>query len=144
MLKYPVELTKDDNDTFLVRSPDFPELITFGETYNDALDHARGALEEAIAARIADKEDIPTPSRGRVLVGLPTLTALKTSLYSQMRQKELKPADLMRRLKWHRNQVDRLFRLDHNTRMDQLDEAFHALDLDIRIDFVEADPDHPD
>ncbi len=28
MIRYRVELTPDDNDTFLVTAPDFPEVIT--------------------------------------------------------------------------------------------------------------------
>tara|TARA_R110000787_G_scaffold86057_7_gene183260 strand:+ start:369 stop:791 length:423 start_codon:yes stop_codon:yes gene_type:complete len=139
MLKYPVKLTEDDNDTFLVTAPDFPEVTTFGEGYNDALTNARNAIEEAIASRISDKSDIPSPSAGRVMVGLPTLTALKVNLYTQVRDKGLKPADLVRRLKWHRNQVDRLFILTHNTRLDQFDEAFEALDLEVNVEVAKTD-----
>src|SRR5215207_4556828 len=37
MLRYPVKLSRDDNGTFLVTAPDFPEVATFGE------DEARGS-----------------------------------------------------------------------------------------------------
>ena len=61
MAYHRVEFTPDDNNTLLVTSPDFPELTTFGNDRGDAIFHARGALEEAIEARIADKKPIPRP-----------------------------------------------------------------------------------
>ena len=64
MLAYPISLRRDDNDTYLATSRDFPELTTFGDDRDDALLHAVDALEEAIAARIAHQEDIPAPSAG--------------------------------------------------------------------------------
>ena len=62
MAEYPVNLTPDDG-TFLVTSPDFPELTTFGEDVEDALSHAVGAFQEAIAARKAEGRPIPDPSK---------------------------------------------------------------------------------
>ncbi len=60
MLTYPVKLAADEG-TFLVTAPDFPELTTFGDTREEALSYAVGALKEAIAARIASRDDIPSP-----------------------------------------------------------------------------------
>lgn len=84
MLSYPIRLEQDD-DTVLATSPDFPELTTFGNDRDDALAHAVSALEEVIAARIHDADDIPTPSGGTVRVTLPALTAVKAILYQDMR-----------------------------------------------------------
>lgn len=135
MLSYPVKLTPDDNDTVLVSAPDFPELTTFGEDEEDALWHAVDALEEAIAARMQTREDVPEPSRGRRRVALPTQTALKVLLYQAMRCKRVRKAELARRLHWHAPQVDRLLDLRHASRLDQIDAAANALgfDLDIRV-----------
>ena len=135
MLSYPVKLTPDDNDTVLVTSPDCPELTSFGEDEEDALWHAVDALEEAIAARMQGREDIPEPSRGRRRVALPTQAALKVLLYQAMRRKRVRKAELARRLHWHAPQVDRLLDLRHASRLDQIDAAANALglDLDIRV-----------
>ncbi len=135
MLSYPVKLTPDDNDTFLVTSPDFPELTTFGETREEALMYAVSAFNEAIAARIAHRKDLPLPSKGRVRVALPTQTALKTLLYQAMRREGVTKADLARRLHCHGPQVDRLLDLNHASRIDQIDAAFGALGQRI---FVQA------
>ena len=75
MIAYPVILTPDSNGTLLVTSPDFPELTSFGETLEDALEQARGALSEVIAARIYEGAPIPEPSTGRHMVELPNNVA---------------------------------------------------------------------
>ena len=55
------------------------------------------ALEEAIAARIHDRRDIPMPSPvGEVQVLLPTLTAVKVILYQGMRDQNIGKAELAR------------------------------------------------
>ena len=107
MLAYPIAL-EDDDGTVLVTSPDFPELTTFGEDRDEAIARAVHALEEAIAARIHDRKDIPTPSQGETCAVLPTLTSVKVMLYQGMRDQGVGKAELARRLGWHLPQVDRL------------------------------------
>jgi len=136
-LGYRIILSPDDNGTFLVTCPDLPEVTTFGEDEADALVHARDAIEEALAARIADGREIPKPrARGKSIVPLPTQTALKISLYRTLRDQNITRAELSRRLHWRREQVDRLFRLGHATRLDQFDAAFRALGRDVRVSVV--------
>jgi antitoxin HicB len=43
-----------------------------------------------------------------------------------MREAGITRADLMRRLEWTRESVDRLLRLDHASRFDQIEAAFRA------------------
>ena len=107
MLTYSIAL-EDDDGTLLATSPDFPELTTFGIHREDALARAADALEEAIAARIHDGRDIPSPSQGRQVAVLPTLTAVKVMLYQGMREQGIGKAELARRLGWHLPQVDRI------------------------------------
>ncbi len=84
MLAYPIALENDDG-TVLVTSPDFRELTTFGEDRDEAVARAVHALEEAIAARIHDRKDIPPPSTGETYAALPTMTSVKVMLYQGMR-----------------------------------------------------------
>jgi antitoxin HicB len=138
-LRYPVKLEADDNGTVLATCPSLPEVTTFGEDDADALAHAVGAIEEALAARIADGEDIPAPGRlrGRS-VALPLMTSLKASLYRALRESGITRAELMRRLGWNRESVDRLFRLDHASRLDQIEAAFRALGKSMTLEVEEA------
>jgi antitoxin HicB len=128
---YKIKLTPDDNGTLMVTCPAFPEVSTFGEDTADAIKHARDAIEEAIAARIADGQPIPGPNKvagkGEALVALPTMVVLKTELYKAMKDAAITRADMMRKLKWNRESVDRLFRLSHASKLDQMEAAFGAL-----------------
>jgi hypothetical protein len=71
---------------------------------------------------------------------LPALTTLKLELYWALRESKLTRADLMRRLDWERTSVDRLFRLNHQSRVDQLEKAFEAINK--RVDLRIAEPLH--
>jgi antitoxin HicB len=140
MLTYKVKLERDDNDTFLVTCPALPEVTTFGTDESDALHHAAAAIEEALAARISAGDDIPVVqnAKGDTAVSLPALTAIKVELYRTARQERVTPAEMARRLKWHREQVDRLFRLDHASRLDQIEAAFKALGRRLDVEVIAA------
>ena len=133
MLDYPVKLTADDNGTVLVTSPDFPELTTFGDDQDEALARAVDALEEAIAARVARRAEVPPPSRGEYRAGLPTLTAVKVLLYQGMTDQNIGKAELARRLGWHLPQVDRVLDVQHHSRLDQMDAALGAIGLRLHV-----------
>ncbi len=134
MLGYRIKLEPDDNGSLLVSCPALPELTTFGENEADAMRHAVGAIEEAIAARIADGQDVPEGHRrGPYLVRLPALTVLKVALYRQLREAGITRAELARRLGWKRESVDRLFRLDHASRLEQLEAAFGVLGRSVSV-----------
>lgn len=137
-MEYPIVMTRDDNGTLLVTCPDLPEVTTFGEDEADALRHAADAIDEALAARIADREDIPSPSpaAGRRTVALSPLVAAKVELYRTARQQGINKAELGRRLGWHGPQIDRLFDLRHKSKIEQIDLALRLmgkqLDLTVR------------
>jgi antitoxin HicB len=136
MLTYPVTLTPDEG-TYLVTSPDFPEIVTFGETKDGALVYAVGAFDEAIAARIAYREAIPTPSktkRGQKLVTLPSRTEIKVALYRQMRARKMSKAALARALDKHPPQVDRLLDVHHGSTVAQVEEALKAVGLRLTVE----------
>ena len=149
MTAYLIELEPDDNGTTLVTCPAFPEVTTFGEggDFADCVRHARDAIEEAIAARIAGGADIPGEARERSFARgnvnhawaeLPALTDLKVGLYNALRTQGLTRAEFARRLGWNRNSVDRLFQLDHASRLDQIEVAAAALGLGVEAQLVQG------
>jgi antitoxin HicB len=137
---YEAVLEPDDDGTLLVTVPAFPEITTSGASEPDAKARALAAIEEAIAARIAGGEDVPAPGgvRAAVKVRLPWLICLKAALYTACRERRITRAELVRRLGWNREQVERLFKLDHNSRLDQLEAAFRAIGLDAALTISEA------
>ncbi len=142
MISYRVHLKPDDNGTFLVTAPDFPELTTFGETRAEALTHALGAFEEAIEARISDREEIPVPSKGKVRdirVALPVQASVKVLLYQSMRKDGVRKAELARRMSIHKQEVDRILDLNHATSLSKIEHAFEVLGKKLSVDVREAD-----
>jgi antitoxin HicB len=145
MLAYPIKITPDDNGTLLVTCPAFPEVTTFGDSRAEAQHAAANAIEEAIAARMSYGEPLPppvpaaenNPGRNSMLVRLPVMTALKAQLYILLRESGMTRAELSRKLGWHREAVDRLFRLDHASRLDRMEAAFKALQREMDVEIRE-------
>jgi len=135
------ELTGGERD-FLVTVPAFPEITTGGTDIQDALHNAGRAIEEAIAGRMVHGEDISIPlteaGNGKHHVEVPILVLLKCSLYVICKTNSITRAELSRRLNWHREQVERLFRIDHDSRIDQLEAAFKAVHAPLTMNM----PDH--
>jgi len=127
---YPVTMTPDDNGTLLVRFPDVPEAITYGDDEASALAHAVDALETALSLYISARRPIPAasvPKRGHQSVTLPALSEAKVGLYEAMREAHVGKAALARKLRCHLPQIDRLLDLQHASRLDQLEAAVRAL-----------------
>ena len=93
---YPVILTPDEADGgYVVTCRDVPEVVTQGESIEDAISEAEGALEAAIEMRIEDGMDVPAPSakrRGEHLANLPVSSAMKTALYVSIREQNVSKA----------------------------------------------------
>ena len=127
MAQYQIEITPDDNDTFLITCPDLPEVTTFSEKLEDVGFYAQKAIDEALAARLSRFEDLPQDSTGKHIAQPSLLISLKVALIRELKETGQTRADLVRALGWRRNQVDRLFQPRHSTRLDQFDAAFRVL-----------------
>lgn len=140
MIRYCVKLTPDDNDTFLVTSPDFPEVITFVEPREKALHYAVGAFREIIAGKIYDKEPIPEPSKIRAkddFITLPLQTEMKIRLYQSLNESGVKKADLARKLNLHWQEIDRLLDFKQSTSIGKIEAAFAALGKSLNIEVTD-------
>lgn len=140
MLRYPVKFTTED-DAILVDVPDFPEAHTFGYGEVDARRRAVDAIASAMLGRVTDGEEIPAPSRpkrGQPVVAIPALVWAKLELYRAMLETGTKKADLARRLKVHPPQIDRLLNLDHDSRLDQIENAARALGRELHLEIRPA------
>jgi antitoxin HicB len=141
-----ITLTPDDNGTFLVECPALPEVTTFGETEDECARQGRAAIEEAIGARMARSADVPVVDGEKVDTGaarvlfvrLPLMTILKVELYQALQATDITRAELARRLGWNRTSVDRLFMLDHASRLDQIEAAAEAMGREVHAEMVEA------
>lgn len=128
---YAVKLTKDRTDGgYVVTSRDIPEAITQGETVEEALTEAEGALQAAIEGRIEDSLEIPTPSapqRGERIVVTPITTALKAAVYISMREQGISKSELARRMGAHEKEARRMLDPRQQTKVPTLERALAAL-----------------
>ena len=134
---YPVTLVPDEQDGgFVVTCRDVPEVTTQGETVEDAINEAEGALEAAIEMRIEDGMDIPVPSakrRGEYLASLPVGTAMKAALHVSMQEQKVSKAELARRLGLDEKEARRMLDPKHGTKVPALERALHALGKRIEL-----------
>jgi antitoxin HicB len=94
-----------------------------------------------LQARIADRQGIPAPSapkRVQRVVTLPALITAKLALYQAMVETGTRKSDLARRLRVHSPQIDRLLDLDHDSRLDQIENAARALGREMHIELRPA------
>jgi antitoxin HicB len=128
---YPVKLTADRKDGgFVVTCRDLPEAITQGDSVEEALSEAEGALQAAIEGRVEDTMDIPAPSqprRGERLVATPITTALKAAVSMAMRDDGISKAELARRMHVNEKEARRMLDPGHPTKVPTFERALAAL-----------------
>lgn len=134
---YPVTLAADEvDDGFIVTCRDLPEAVTQGDTLEEAIEAAEGALEAAIEMRIEDGMDIPLPSKakkGEHLVSLPVGSAMKTAVYLAMKEQGLSKSDLARRMDLDEKEARRILDPKHSTKVPTLERALHALGKRVEV-----------
>jgi len=128
-MRYPVKLMEDGNE-FVVSFPDIPEALTSGRTKQEALEMARDALITALDFYFEDNRAVPEPSAveaGQDFVELPASLWAKVLLLNEIVAQRLRPIDLARRLEMRPQEITRLLKLEHPTKIDTLTQAFGAL-----------------
>jgi antitoxin HicB len=134
---YPARLVPDEIGRLVVHFPDLPEALTDGADEAEALTEASDCLSEALASRIVDCEEVPTPSAAGPdmhLVSPEPTIALKVALYSALREAGITIDGLARRLGIDEHEAARLISPRARTRLTSLEEALSALGYTISIE----------
>ena len=128
---YPIKLTRDRKDGgYVVSCRDIPEAITQGDTIEQAMADAEGALQAAIEGRMEDGLDIPAPSRpkrGERMATTPITTALKAAVYVSMRKQGISKSELARRMRVHEKEARRMLDPHQQTKVATLERALAVL-----------------
>ena len=143
MLQYCALLEPDkESGGFVVTFPDFSWGVSQGESEDEAMEMAADALAIILKDYIERGAELPRPGRARSKkhrpIRLPALQSAKVELYREFVAAGLRKAELARRLGISKTNVDRLFDLDHRSRLDQIEEAFRALGKELTIDVRSA------
>lgn len=141
MVQYQAEFIPE-GDTIVVMFPDVGYGATQGATEAEALEMAEDFLVLAIGDLIKQGKDLPKANarRGRRYrwIQLPALASIKAELYREMKRSGMRKAELARRLKISRGNIDRLFDPHHSTRLELLESAFAIFGRRLSIGADEA------
>ena len=136
---FPAKLTRDrESGGFTVSFRDLPEALTAGDGRPEALEQAADCLDETIAGRIADDEEIPIPSvakRGEVVISLGARMAAKAALHIALAESGMSQRKFARHIGAHEKEVRRLLNPKHPSKIDRLAEVLEALDWRMTITF---------
>lgn len=132
---YPVIIEKD-GDSYMARFPDIPEALTCGDTREEALTEAAGALLTAFEFYFEDNRAVPMPSAGEGLdrVAVPAGVWVKVLLLNEMVRQSVPQAELARRIGKKKQELQRIIDLRHNTKIDTLDLAMGAMGKHLTIE----------
>ena len=135
--KYPALFKKDNKDGgFVITFRDIPEAITQAESLDACFNESVDCLEEAIAGRIDDGLDIPTPSKARrheCMISTPAQTAIKAALYIAMKEEKINKSELARRLDIDVREVRRMLNPHHGTKLPSMEQALTLLGRSIEL-----------
>jgi len=138
---YPAAFSPEEGGRTLVSFPDFPRAHTDGANAAEAVEEAIDCLGSSIAFAMADKVDIPKPSRlkrGQKLVPVPLWIVAKLALYWAIREMGVSQSELARRLKVRETVVRRMLDPNHDTRPEKIQAALEVLGRRIYMAYDDA------
>jgi antitoxin HicB len=128
--QYPVLFTPAEEGGLVVTCRDLPQLITQGDTEQDAIEQAADAMDEVFAAYMIEGIEFPEPSKARRrehLVAPPAETMAKAALYVAMRQAGISKLQLARRLGVDEKEVRRLLDPHYGSKLPRIAQAISVL-----------------
>ena len=127
---------------YVVTFPDFGYGVTQGETDEEAMGMAQDLLMLTIGDFIREGKQLPTQSRRRGTkfrpVPLPALQSAKVDLYKAFLASGLKKAELACRMGIPKTHIERLFSLQHHSRLNQIEAALAALGKRLHVEARDA------
>lgn len=127
---YPCRFARAAEGGFVVTCRDVPEVVTQGDSLDEAMLEAADALDEALQGRIDDGEDIPVATAARPgerLIALPVGTALKLAAYTAIRKAGISKSERARRLGLDEKKIRRALDPRHPTKAARLENVLHVL-----------------
>lgn len=137
-MQYPARFEQAAEGGYTVTFRDIPEALTQGDTLEDARAMAADALLTAMDFYVEDHRPVPgpsTPEAGEEMIALPASVWAKVQLLNAMIEEKVRPADLARKLRTTRQEVNRIIDLHHTTKIDTIAAAVAALGhrLEVRV-----------
>jgi antitoxin HicB len=128
--QYAVRLTPAEEGGYVVTCRDLPQLVTQGESVEEALEQAVDAMDEVFATYLTEGLDFPQPSKAKRrehLVAPPAETVAKAALYVAMRQAGISKVQLAKRLGVDEKEVRRLLDPHYGSKLPRIAKAISLL-----------------
>jgi antitoxin HicB len=128
--QYAVLLTPAEEGGYVVTCRDLPELVTQGETVDDALVQAADAMDEVFAAYLTEGRDFPRVSKAKGrehLVAPPAEMVAKAALSVAMREAGISKVQLAKRLGVDEKEVRRLLDPHYGSKLPRIAKAIGLL-----------------
>ena len=128
--QYAVLLSPAEEGGYVVTCRDLPELVTQGESVEDALEQASDAMDEVFATYLTEGLDFPEPTKARRrerMVAPPLETVAKAALYVAMRRAGISKVQLAKRLGVDEKEVRRLLDPHYGSKLPRIAKAISVL-----------------
>lgn len=128
--QYAVRLAPAEEGGYVVTCRDLPQLVTQGESVEEALEQAVDAMDEVFATYLTEGLDFPQPSKAKRrehLVAPPAETVAKAALYVATRQAGISKVQLAKRLGVDEKEVRRLLDPHYGSKLPRIAKAISLL-----------------
>ncbi len=141
-LSYPAKFTahKDDGETYYVVEIDQLNVVSEGDTLEDAMRNAQEALDCALLGALELNDDIPEPRRAKkneTLVSSSPEIAVPVLLKKSRKEKKKTPAEISSMMGCSLEQYNKIEK-GRNITLKTLKKAATALGANIKIEFTLA------
>ena len=134
--KYPALFEPNGSNGFIVSFRDVKEALTEGASLEEAKENAIDALITSIEFYIEKNKPFPLPSKPKhneILICLPISIVTKILLLNAMAEDHIRPIDLANKMGVKPQEVNRILNLKHNSKIDTIEKAFKALNLNLNV-----------
>lgn len=143
---YPCNIVLDEEErqetgreAYNVTFPDFPEAITCGWSWEEAVEMAEDVLWLCISDYCTEQGYIPTPSlptNGQVMISVPPLAAAKLAINAAMKEQGISKKALSEKLGFTEEATRRLLDPLYRTHLSQVEKALKVVGRSLVIEDV--------
>ncbi len=134
---YGFAVRHEEDGSYHAYSVAAPEAIAWGDTRDEAVREMASALTEAVRGRMKFGMDLVPPAPAEAdeteTFVLPAALAAKATVYAAWRASSLSKVALAAKLQCTEKEVRRILDPGHPTGLERMDQAAHALGVDLLI-----------